>query len=36
LLRLTDERREYQAKHENDREPDPPHEHLGEDGWRGV
>src|SRR6516162_2364795 len=34
VLRLTGERREYQAEHENDRKTDPPHRHLGGDGWR--
>jgi hypothetical protein len=34
LLRLSDERRMEQAERENDREPDPPHGHLGEDSCR--
>src|SRR5207245_5620216 len=28
--------RQSKAKGENDREPDQPHGHLGEDGWQGV
>jgi hypothetical protein len=36
LLCLYDERCESETKSENDREPDPPHGHLGGDGWRGV
>jgi hypothetical protein len=27
---------EQQAENEHDREPDPPHGHLGGDGWPGV
>ena len=34
LLRLGRERRNDEAEHENKREPDQPHGHLGEDGWR--
>jgi len=33
-LRLAGDRRKCEAGSENDREPDPPHEHLGGDGWR--
>ena len=36
LLRLSGERRKSEADRENDREPDPPHGHLGGDGWREV
>jgi hypothetical protein len=35
LLRLGGERRKSQAESENDREPDQPHGHLGEDGLAG-
>src|SRR5262249_40246168 len=34
LLRLRGEGLESEAERENDREPDPPHAHLGWDGWR--
>jgi len=34
LLRLGGEGRKNYADRENDREPDPPHGHLGEDVWR--
>jgi hypothetical protein len=33
-LRLSCDRRKYQVESENRREPDPPHAHLGRDGWR--
>jgi len=33
-LRLSDPRRKSQAESENDLQPDQPHGHLGEDGWR--
>ena len=36
LLPLSSERRKRDGDSENDLEPDPPHEHLGGDGWRGV
>jgi hypothetical protein len=34
LLSLGGGRRKKDTERENDREPDPPHEHLGGDGWR--
>src|SRR5262249_2083063 len=34
VLCLAGQRHKCQADSENDREPDPPHRHLGEDGWR--
>jgi transcriptional regulator with GAF, ATPase, and Fis domain len=33
---ISRKRRESETDSENDREPDPPHAHLGGDGWRGV
>src|SRR5262249_7681207 len=33
-LRRAGERRKRETQNENDREPDPPHRHLGWDGWR--
>jgi hypothetical protein len=35
-LRVGGERPQCEAECENDHKPDPPHEHLGEDGCRGV
>src|SRR5215831_8871147 len=35
-LRLAEARRENQSHNENDREPDPPHTHLGGDCCAGV
>ena len=34
LLRVGGERRKSETDSQNDPEPDQPHEHLGEDGWR--
>jgi hypothetical protein len=34
LLRFSGEMLTYDSDRENDREPDPPHGHLGRDGWR--
>jgi hypothetical protein len=36
LLPLSSERRKRDGDSEHDREPDPLHRHLGEDGWWGV
>jgi hypothetical protein len=35
-LGLSGERRKNETENENDHEPDPPHGHLGGNGWRGV
>jgi hypothetical protein len=35
-LRVGGERRKSETESENDREPDQPHGHLVENGWRGV
>ena len=34
LLRFRGDRRKNETNSENNREPDQPHGHLGEDGWR--
>src|SRR5262249_34955476 len=33
-LRLARDRHKSETEHQHDREPDPPHRHLGGDGWR--
>jgi hypothetical protein len=35
LLRIARARRKNETDSESDREPDQPHRHLVEDGWRG-